>query len=111
MSDTQAIKPSFFQSLPTLVKQEQAKEKGLTEEEQALYALSVQDGWVILREYAQSLIDDLSNSTESSMAQGMSLEEIGRNAVVSSLAKGVIERILLKVDDAKEVYENRSVSK
>lgn len=107
MENKGAIKPNFFQNLPTVVKEQRAKEKGITVDEQALYALSLHDGWLVLREYAQSLIGDLENATELAMNQGMPLEEIGRNAVVASLAKGVITRILQKVEDARETAEEQ----
>lgn len=100
--DTKAIRPSFFQSLPTLIKEEEAKKKGLTGEEQELFALSQSGGWKILREYIESLIIDLNSGTEVAMKNGLSFEEIGRNAVVIDLAKSIIRNILNKVDDAQE---------
>ena len=105
MKKKQALRPEFFTTLPTVVREQQAKEQGLTGEEQSLVALSHHAGWIILREYIDSLVKDLDNGTEQSIAQGFSLEEIGRNAVVINLAKGVIKRILDKVDDATQVAE------
>lgn len=106
--DNKAIRPDFFQNLPTLVKEKQAKERGLTEEEQALYALCMHDGWIILREYAENLISDLESVTDIAMNQGMTFEEIGRNAIVANLAKGVITRILQRVDDARDAVEQNN---
>lgn len=100
--DKQAIKPSFFNSLPTIIKEQEAKNKGVTEEELELVALSHSGGWKVLKEYTESLIKDLDNGTAIAMAQGLPFDEIGRNAVVINLAKGIIKRILDKVEDARE---------
>jgi hypothetical protein len=105
MSNDTALRPDFFNNLPTVVKQTQAKIKGVTEEEQHLYNLSNSAGWKILEEYARGLIKDLDNVTDMAMAQGLSLEEIGRNALVANLSKGVISRVLQRVEDAVEVCE------
>lgn len=104
--DKQALKPSFFSSLPTIVKENEAKNKGITGEELELVALSQSGGWKVLKEYAQSLMQDLDNGTAAAMAQGLPFEEIGRNAVVIDLAKGIVKRILQKVEDAREQAEN-----
>lgn len=108
--DNKAIRPDFFQNLPTLVKEKQAKERGLTGQEQALYALSMHEGWVILHEYAENLISDLESVTDIAMSKGMTFDEIGRNAIVANLAKGVITRILQKVDDARDAVEQNNGS-
>lgn len=104
--DKQAIKPSFFDRLPTIVKDEELSKKGLTDEERKLYALSQHDGWRVLREYIDSLMGDLDNGTAQAMQQGQPFEEIGRNAVVINLAKGIVNRILQKVEDAREEANN-----
>lgn len=103
--DNEAIKPTFFNSLPTIVREQQAKQKGVSEEEQSLHALSQQRGWVILREYIDSLLKDMDNSTSAAMSKGLSFEEIGKNAVVIDLTKGLIKRVLDKVEDAREQVE------
>lgn len=105
MADPTAIKPVFFQNLPTFVAEQQAKETGTGDEEQHLHALSTHTGWKIIDQYARDLLKDMDEVTDLSMAQGLPLEEIGRNALVANLAKGVIKRILQKVDDAVEAVE------
>jgi hypothetical protein len=101
----QAIRPNFFNNLPTIIRDQQAKEKGVSEEELQLYALSQSGGWRILREYTDGLLKDLDQVTTTAMQQGMAFEEIGRNAIVANLAKGVITRILQKVEDARDASE------
>lgn len=103
--DKTALRPSFFNNLPTVVRQEEAKKKGVTEEEGELYALSQSDGWRQLREYTESLLKDLDTGTATAMAQGLPFEEIGRNAVVIDLAKGIIRNIINKVEDTREAVD------
>ena len=105
--DNSAIRPSFFNTLPTVVKEQEAKKKGISEEEQELYALSQMGGWKILKSYAEDLLGDLDSGTATAMAQGLPFEEIGRNAVVIDLAKGIIKRILDKVGDAQEATSGK----
>lgn len=103
--DSKALRPEFFSNLPTIVKEKQASAKTLSDDERFLYSLSQTPGWRIVSEYAQGLLRDLETVTDSAMAQGLSFEEIGRNAIVASLAKGVIIKLLQRVDDAKEAAE------
>ncbi len=102
--DNQAIRPdSYFSSLPSVIKDEEAKKKGATEEERALMALSETMGWKILNEYIEHLVEDLDEVSGRSIADGATFEEIGRNTLVVNLAKGVIKRVRNKVADAKEI--------
>lgn len=105
MKKGEAIKPSFFSTLPTLVKEAEAEKLGLTDEERHLYRLSQHAGWRVLRGFTEDLLGDLDRGTETAMAQGLPFEEIGRNAVVINLAKSIVKRILQKVDDAVEANE------
>lgn len=105
MNSNQALRPEFFAELPSVVKEQQAKSKGISEEEQHIYAMSQSAGWNLVKQFAKDLIADLERVTEISMQQGLSFEEIGRNALVASLSKGVIMRVLTKVSDAEEAME------
>ena len=97
-----ALKPVFIPTLPTL---EEKESEGTSPEEQALYSLSKSRGWKVFRGIAERVMDDLNNINKLAISQGMSLEEIGRNAVVASLAQGVIEKLLNKVSDASEAVD------
>jgi hypothetical protein len=106
MRNSKAVKPDFFNSLPTIIREREAKEIGASDEEKLLSSMSSSGGWRVLSDYIDNLIDDLDKGTETAMAQGLPFEEIGRNAVVINLAKGVILRIKQKVQDAKESVED-----
>ena len=97
-----AIKPEFR---PNIAKEEEIKTSGATDEEKALYSMSGSKGWTILKEYIDNQIEVLDNINEKAMEAGQNFEEIGKNTVVSNLAKAVIKRILNKVADAKEACE------
>jgi len=108
MKDYQAVRPDkYFSSLPSVIKDEEAKKKGTTEEERALMALSETMGWKMLGEYIDRLVSDLDNVNDQAISSGATFEEIGRNTLVVNLAKGVIKRIKDKVSDAKEICEKQ----
>lgn len=109
--DQQAIRPdTYFSNLPSVIKDEEAKKKGTTEEERALMALSETMGWQILIGYIDDLVADLDRVNDRAIANGATLEEIGQNTMVISLAKGVIKRIVDKVADAKEICEQEPIT-
>lgn len=101
----QAIRPEFFNNLPTVIKEKQAKALGVSDEEMQLYSLSQTKGWQILEEYIEGLLKDLETSAMMAMAQGLPFDEIGKNMVIASNTRGIVERIIEKVQDAKEVCE------
>lgn len=94
--------------MPTFVKEEEVKKSGLMDEEKHLYSLSHHAGWKILEKYSQELLNDLDQVTNLALTQGLELEEIGKNAVVANLAKGIIKRILQKVEDSVESVEKNN---
>lgn len=102
---TQAIKPDFFNNLPTL-NQEQEEKSGVSDEERHLYRLSSHKGWKILLEYINDLRKDLDGLNDTAYEKGLPLEEIGRNAVIVSLTRGILKKITDRVEDAKEACEN-----
>lgn len=101
--DKQALRPEFFPTLPTFVKE--AEQPKSSDDERFLYALSQNPGWRVLKEYVDSLLGDLENVTNTSMNQGLTFEEIGKNAIVASLVKGMLTRVIQKVEDAVEQVE------
>lgn len=97
---SEALRPDFFSALPSL--QKPISKGKATPEELALHEMSQMRGWVILKGLAEQVSQELSDMNRAAIAQGLPLDEIGRNAVVISLAQGVIERLLNKVADATE---------
>ena len=103
MSD--AIKPNFLSSVPSMKQDEEAKAKGATEEERMFYGMYNTAGWKLFQGEAVQLLKDLEDSNDTAIANGTSLEEIGKNAVVISLTKGIIKKLLDKVEDSREACE------
>lgn len=95
-----AVKPDFFKSVPALT--ETVIGGKVTVEEQALHEMAQTGGWKIFKEHAEQASRELGNMNRQAIAQGMALEDIGRNTVVIALAQEVIERLLNKVADATE---------
>lgn len=109
MSKTrQAIRPNFFKefrdigTLTTKVDSDDFKD-----EDGYLYNLSVTRGWQVLNDYIISLGKQLDDLHRTKMESGADFEAIGQNAVVVELAKEFLLKIITKVDDAKQAFEER----
>lgn len=102
----QAIRPDkFFSSIPSFVDDTTIEQDGVTEEEKILAGLSESGGWKVLKEFIERVTSEMDNINILAISQGATFEEIGKNTMVISLAKGVIGKILKKVEDAKEACE------
>lgn len=106
----QAIRPDFISQIPSIVKQtEKVDQSGATEEEQALYALSQFKGWKILEEYVTTLLGEMDAGVVNSIQNGAGFDEIGRNTIVVTMAKEIIQKgILNRVADAIEACEREN---
>lgn len=100
-----ATRPDVFNNLASIKSHEEAEKKGLTEEEIHLSNLTEQKGWQILSETKDRLVRELDQVNEQAIQTGAPYEEIGRNTLVISLAKGIINRLWAQAQDAKEAYE------
>ena len=105
MAKKQAVRPDFFANFASLKRNIEASKKGVSSEEQALYAMSNTDGWRLFKNTVDSLLGEMDGMIDASIASGLSREQIGENTIVISLAKGVIRRLVNKVEDAKETCE------
>src|SRR5260221_14741388 len=87
---------------------EQKKEdtETLTNDEKVLAQGAGNSFWKTLKKHFDNSIQQLEQINEQAIAQGMTLEEIGRNALVISQVKGVLRKIENVVEDAKEAMEN-----
>lgn len=104
MADKGALKPEIF-NIPSFIREEK-DEEALTAEEKILAAGADTSFWKTLRRNFENAIETLDQINESAMANGMPVEEIGRNAIVISQVKGVLRKIVDQVQDAKEALEN-----
>lgn len=100
-----AVKPDFFANFPSLKRAEEANKRGVTEEEQMFYGLAQMAGWEVFKEKSTKLMEEMEIMNENAVANGMSYEELGRNTVVVSLAKGIIRKLINMVEDSKEACE------
>jgi len=98
-----AIKPNVFINVPALKKVMDVE--GVTDEETSLYAMAVTSGWKVFKDLAERVSLELNGVNNEAIANGATMEKIGENAVVISLAQDVIKRLLNKVDDAVEACE------
>jgi len=102
---TTAVKPNFFNQFISLKEKELAKKAGVNEEELAYYSMSKTLGWKHFKNLANHLIEELDQLNEQAIAKGANYEELGKNTIVVSLTKGIIRRLLNKVEDIREVCE------
>ena len=96
-----AIKPNKFFSAVFKGEKEIGKAEP-TVEEKILAAGAKTAFWKTLKGIMEEVAANLDQINEAMIAKGASHEEIGENAVVISLSKGVIKRIIDKVQDAKQ---------
>lgn len=104
-----AIRPGFFTTF-SVAKDEEAKTKGVTDEERMLYGLSQSAGWAILTQEIEQLLQEMDSMNDKAIEAGADYEELGKNTLVISLAKNVIRRIVNRVNDAKEACERESTN-
>lgn len=103
--DETALKPAF--NIPSFIKREPKEdEEILTDEEKVLAQGADKAFWKILKKHIDSEIVLLDQIAEQAIEAGSSLEEIGRNTIVISQVKGVLNKIFNVVDDAHEALEN-----
>ena len=103
----QALRPDYFISkLPSFQNDVEADKKGATEEEKQLYALAQTKGWKVLSEYFENILDELDNLNAVAIEQGASFDVIGQNTVIVNMAKGIIKKMLNKVNDAIDACQN-----
>lgn len=103
MSNT-AIRPNFINPITTSEKV--LEKKGASDEERALFAMSKGGGWKIFKDSAKQALEELDELNRVAIANGAGYEELGRNTVVISSVKDIINHLINKVEDAKESCED-----
>lgn len=108
--DTGAIRPNFIgvPKQPVLVEEEPMKD--FVEEEKNIAQLENHAGWQAIQKMIQDEIDSLDIIVSPEATEGLSYEDIGRNAVVASAVKARLQGILGKVKDAKDAVERANGS-
>lgn len=101
-----ALHPDFMANFPIL-KPEESKD-GPTDREQAYYAMSQTLGYKFLQADCEDLLDQMDVMNDNAVQTGMAYEELGRNTVVVSLVKGIIRKLMDKINDSKEACETGS---
>lgn len=101
----QAIRPDNFPDVRAVIAKNDFSKPEIIEEKQ-LAALSLQDGWKVLKTFIQELSNELDGVNKQVIERGASFEEIGKNAVVTQLAKDKLNRVIQKVEDAGAANES-----
>lgn len=104
-----ALRPEIF-NIKGFISQDK-KDDEFSVEEKILAAGAEQIFWKTLKKYFDNSIQQLESINEGAIAQGMPLEEIGRNALVISQVKGVLRKIINVVSDAEEAVHERGETK
>jgi hypothetical protein len=100
VKDNGALRPEIF-NIKGFINQER-KDDEATVEEKILATGAEQIFWKTLKTYFDNSIQQLEQINEQAIANGMALDEIGRNALVISQVKGVLRKIVNVVQDAQE---------
>lgn len=104
MTDS-ALRPTF--GMQDFIDTPKPQEEEPTVEEGILAVGAEKVFWKTLKKHFDDQIRAIEQINEAAIASGMSFEEIGRNALVISQVKGVIRKIVDKVEDAKEAADGR----
>lgn len=99
-----AIRPDYF--APLLKAQEEADKLGVLPEENHLAHLAEHPGWDELKAYIEGLKQVLDSMVKTRMATGGTKEEIGEAAILSELCKDNLQKIIEKVEDARDTVES-----
>ena len=106
MVDNGVLKPTFYEGIrSTWHEDEEAKKTGVAKEDNALATLAATSGWKILKEYVDSLKKTLDLKLQQAVSSGMTEAEIGKSAVMSVLAKDMLDSIVSKVEDSALIVE------
>ena len=102
MSDA-ALRPDvFIGALPSLVKQQEATKKGASVKEIQLAAMAESAGWSLFKKFVGEVKEELDQLNELAIERGKTKEEIGENAIIISLVKSLINKMVNKVEDSRD---------
>jgi hypothetical protein len=105
----QATKPDYFtdfRALRTLKEKQEAEKQGVDLEERELFTLSQMPGWGYLKTFIEDTQKELDEMIKTLMEQGASFEVIGQKTVTKELAKEILQKVINKVEYARETIES-----
>jgi len=70
--------------------------------------MAEQPGWTELKNYIQVLKDVLDQMVKTRMTSGATKEEIGDAAILAELCKDNLQKVIEKVEDARETVDSAS---
>lgn len=104
MKDTKALRPGSF-SFSDFIQEDTQTGLDITEGE-LLFSKGRQTAfWKELKKHFDNEIRQLDDIQDNAIATGASRDQIGENAVVISLTRGVLKRIVNRIEDAREADE------
>lgn len=103
-----ALRPDFyFKTVPSLQRTPPTdKSFEIGDEEKDLFEMSKTRGWKVFCEHLDRLSRELSDTTKTIIESGASMEDIGKNTLVITLAQDIIDRAVNKVADVVEACTN-----
>ena len=111
IQDKGALKPEIFNISKFMDDKPKEDIEVLTQDEKVLAQGANTAFWSTLKKHFEGSIKQLDEINDSAMANGMSMEEIGRNAIVISQVKGVLNKVINVVEDAKEAQDGQGGEK
>lgn len=101
------IKPDFLsiKGVWEEKKKSELEAKGIDPQDAALHTLAQMESWQNLKNYILSLKDGLDAQLTVAVDGGLSREEIGDRTIMVTLAKGLLNSIINKVEDSRDVVE------
>jgi len=99
-------KPSKFIKIEQFVREKEPK-IAPKDEEIVMAKFAKSGAWKVLKDYINDLLINLETFNEVAISKGSPVEEIGKNAIVISLAKGIVYKVLNKVEDAEEASRGK----
>lgn len=103
----QSIKPDF-QSIKGVWEQNknfELEKKGIDPQDAAFHTLSQMEVWQNLKNYISTLKEGLDAQLTVAVDSNLSREEIGDRTIMVTLAKGLLNSIINKVEDSRDVVE------
>ena len=105
----QAIRPDkSFANISAFIKEKEETETGPTAEEKILGGGATGTFWITLKSYIEETMKELDDINEKAISTGANFEEVGRNTIVINLAKGIIKKVIDRVEDSEEALEQSS---